>query len=81
MLATAWGGAKNLLGNIDYALSQAQRIGGIAAPLVAEMAGDRGGSVKAKMDATQLQFDRTMGLVGQAKATSSRIDNVISQIY
>ena len=37
MLATAWGGAKNLLGNVDYALGRAQQIGHIAAPLVAEV--------------------------------------------
>ena len=55
MLARAWGGAKNLLGNVDYALGTAQRIGNVAAPLVAEMAGDRAGSVKARMDATALQ--------------------------
>ena len=53
-LAKAWGGAKNLLGNIDYGLQQAQRIGNAAAPLVAEAMGDRGGSVKAKMDASRL---------------------------
>ena len=45
MLARAWGGAKNLLGNVDYALGTAQRIGNVAAPLVAEMAGDKAGSV------------------------------------
>ena len=38
-LAKAWGGAKNLLGNIGYALGAAQRIGDAAAPLVAEAMG------------------------------------------
>ena len=42
MLARAWGGAKNLLGNVDYALGTAQRIGNVAAPLVAEMGGGQG---------------------------------------
>ena len=35
MLARAWGGAKNLMGNVDYALGRAQEIGNIAAPLPA----------------------------------------------
>ena len=63
MLARAWGGAKNLLGNVDYALGTAQRIGNVAAPLVAEMAGDRAGSVKARMDATALQIGRARDMV------------------
>ena len=81
MLASAWGGAKNLLGNVDYALGRAQQIGNIAAPLVAEMAGDRAGSVKAKMDATGLQINRARELVGRGQAAQSRIESVAAQIY
>ena len=80
MLAKAWGGAKNLLGNVDYALGQAQRIGNAAAPLVAEAMGDKGGSVKAKMDAARIQMNRTRETVGAARATHSRLSDVISQI-
>ena len=80
MLARAWGGAKNLMGNVDYALGNAQRIGNIAAPLVAEMAGDRGGSVKAKMDAARLQIDRARGAVGRGQSAQNRIEDVASQI-
>ena len=81
MLARAWGGAKNLMGNVDYALGRAQQIGNIAAPLVAEMAGDRAGSVKAKMDATGLQINRARELVGRGQAAQSRIESVAAQIY
>ena len=81
MLTKAWGGAKNLLGNVDYALGRAQQIGNIAAPLVAEMAGDRAGSVKAKMDATGLQINRARELVGRGQAAQSRIESVAAQIY
>ena len=81
MLATAWGGAKNLLGNVDYGLGRMQQIGSIAAPLVAEMAGDRAGSVKARMDATGLQINRARELVGRGQAAQSRIENVAAQIY
>ena len=81
MLAKAWGGAKNLMGNVDYALGRAQQIGNIAAPLVAEMAGDRAGSVKAKMDATGLQINRARELVGRGQAAQSRIESVAAQIY
>ena len=81
MLAQAWGGAKNLMGNVDYALGRAQQIGNIAAPLVAEMAGDRAGSVKAKMDATGLQINRARELVGRGQAAQSRIESVAAQIY
>ena len=81
LLATAWGGAKNLLGNVDYALGQAYRIGNIAAPLVAEMAGDKAGSVKAKMDAAQLQIQRGRGIVGRGDSAANRIEQVAAQIY
>ena len=81
LLATAWGGAKNLLGNVDYALSQAHRIGNIAAPLVAEMAGDKAGSVKAKMDAAQLQIQRGRGIIGRGHSAANRIEQVAAQIY
>ena len=81
MLARAWGGAKNLLGNVDYALSAANKWGGIAAPLVAEMAGDRAGSVKAKMDAAQLQINRAREVVGRGNAAANRIEQVAAQIY
>ena len=81
MLARAWGGAKNLLGNVNYALGAAQRIGNVAAPLVAELAGDRAGSVKARMDATALQIGRARDLVGRGHATQQRIENVASMIY
>ena len=81
MLSRAWGGAKNLLGNIDCGLQQAQRIQNIAAPLVSELAGDRAGSVKQKMDAAALQISRTRHAVGSARATHSRISDVASQIY
>ncbi len=81
MLSRAWGGAKNLLGNIDYGLQQAQRIQNIAAPLVSELAGDRAGSVKQKMDAAALQISRTRQAVGTAQAKHSRISDVASQIY
>ena len=69
------------MGNVDYALGRAQQIGNIAAPLVAEMAGDRAGSVKAKMDATGLQINRARELVGRGQAAQSRIENVAAQIY
>ena len=81
MLAKAWGGAKNLLGNVDYALGRAQQIGNIAAPLVAEMAGDRAGSVKAKMDTVGLQINRARDAVGQGHSAQKRIENVAAQIY
>ena len=81
MLARAWGGAKNLLGNVDYALNRAQQIGNVAAPLVAEMAGDRAGSVKQKMDAVQLQIGRARGAIGKGSAAANRIESVASQIY
>ena len=81
MLARAWGGAKNLLGNIDYALGRAQQIGNVAAPLVAEMAGDRGGSIKAKMDAAQLQIQRGRGIIGGGYDAAKRIERVAAQIY
>ena len=79
-LARAWGGAKNLLGNIDYALGAAQRIGDAAAPLVAEALGDKGGSVKAKMDAARIQMSRTRETVGGAQKAHSRISDLVSQI-
>ncbi len=81
MLARAWGGAKNLLGNVDYALGRAQEIGNIAAPLVVGLAGDRAGSVKAKMDTTRLQIDRARQAIGQGGAVANRIENVAAQIY
>ena len=81
MLARAWGGAKNLLGNIDYALGRAQQIGNVAAPLVAEMAGDRAGSVKAKMDTTRLQIDRAREVIGRGSSAANRLEQVASQIY
>ena len=81
MLARAWGGAKNLLGNVDYALGTAQRIGNVAAPLVAEMAGDRAGSVKARMDATALQIGRARDMVNRGQSAQRRIEDVASQIY
>ena len=80
MLARAWGGAKSLLGNIDYALGRAHQIRNIAAPLVAEMAGDRGGSVKAKMDAARLQINRARESVGKGNSAANRIEEVASQI-
>ena len=67
--------------NVDYALGTAQRIGNVAAPLVAELAGDRAGSVKARMDATALQIGRARDLVGRGQATQKRIQDVASQIY
>ena len=76
LLATAWGGAKNLLGNIDYALGRAQSIGNVAAPLVVGLAGDRAGSVKAKMDATRLQIDRAREAVGRGSSAANRIEQV-----
>ena len=79
-LAKAWGGAKHLLGNIDYALGTAQRIGNVAAPQVAEAMGDRGGSVKEKVDAARIQMNRTKEIVGGARAAHSRISDVILQI-
>ena len=81
MLAQAWGGAKNLLGNVDYALNRAQAIGNVAAPLVAELAGDRAGSVKQRMDAAGLQISRARQAVGRGQATQSRIEQVAAQIY
>ena len=81
MLTQAWGGAKNLWGNIDYALGQAQRIGNIAAPLVSEMAGDRAGSVKQKMDAVGLQINRARDMVGRGQSAQKRIEDVAAQIY
>ena len=81
MLARAWGGAKSLLGNIDYALGRAQQLGDIAAPLVAGMAGDRAGSVKAKMDTARLQINRARETVGRGKSATSRIEEVASQIH
>ena len=81
MLSRAWGGAKNLLGNVDYTLNQAQRIGNIAAPLVAELAGDRAGSVKASMDSTALQINRAREMVGRTQSTQKRIEDVACQIY
>ena len=81
MLARAWGGAKNLMGNVDYALGRAQMVGNVAAPLVAELAGDRAGSVKAKMDAVGLQIDRARRAVGQGQAVQNRIEQVAAQIY
>ena len=80
-LAKAWGGAKNLLGNIEYGLAQAQRIQNIAAPLVTELAGDKAGGVKAKLDAIGLQGQRVRHAIGDAKAVHSRISDVVSQIY
>ena len=80
MLAKAWGGAKNLLGNIDYALGRAQDIGNVAAPLVAEMAGDKAGSVKAKMDTARLQIDRARGAIGRGSSAAHRIEDVAGQI-
>ena len=50
-------------------------------PLVAEMAGDRAGSVKAKMDAAQLQIQRARGAVGKGQAAQNRIEQVAAQIY
>ena len=81
MLARAWGGAKNLMGNVDYALGRAQMVGNVAAPLVAELAGDRAGSVKQKMDAVGLQIDRARRAVGQGQAVQNRIEQVAAQIY
>ena len=84
MLAKAWGGAKNLLGNVDYALSRAEQIGNVAAPLVAEMAGDRAGSVKQKMDTIQLQIGRARGALGKgnlaADMAADRIQKIAGQI-
>ena len=51
------------------------------APLVAELAGDRAGSVKAKMDATALQINRARDLVGRGQSAQRRIEDVASQIY
>ena len=48
---------------------------------VAEMAGDRAGSVKARMDATALQIGRARDLVGRGQAAQKRIEDVASQIY
>ena len=76
LLANAWGGAKNHLGNVDYALGRAQQIGDVAAPLVVGLAGDRAGSVKAKMDATRLQIDRARGIVGKGHSAANRIEQV-----
>ena len=81
MLAQAWGGAKNLLGNVDYALGRAQQIGNIAAPLVTELAGDRAGSVKQKMDAASLQINRARDAVGRGQSVQRRIESVAAQIY
>ena len=79
MLARAWTGAKNFLGHVDYGLQQAQRIGNIAAPLVAEMGGHKG--VQAKLDAMHIQAKRVQQAVGGAKAAHSRISDVAAQIY
>ena len=70
-----------MLGNIYYALGRAEQIGNIAAPLVAEMAGDRAGSVKAKMDAAQLQIKRGRGILGGGYAAANRIEQVAAPIY
>ena len=80
MLAKAWGGAKNLMGNVEYALGKAQDISNVAAPLVAEMAGDRAGSIKARMDTTRLQIDRARGAIGRGNSVVNRIENAASQI-
>ena len=79
MLARAWTGAKNLLGNIDYGFQQAQRISDLAAPLVAELGGHKG--VQAKLDAMNIQAKRVHDAVGGAQAAHSRISDVVSQIY
>ncbi len=45
------------------------------------MAGDRAGSVKAKMDAAQLQINRAREEVGRGNAAANRIEQVAAQIY
>ena len=44
------------------------------------MAGDRAGSVKARMDATALQIGRARDLVGRGQAAQKRIEDPASQI-
>ncbi len=44
------------------------------------MAGDRGGSVKAKMDAARLQIDRARDAVGRGQSAQKRIEDVASQM-
>ena len=81
MLAEAWGGVKNLLGNVDYHLGNVQKIGDIAAPFVAEMAGDRAGSVNQKIHAARLQIQRGRGAVHQSQQMQNRIEQLAAQIY
>ena len=81
MLAEAWGGVRNLLGNVDHHLGQVQRISQVAAPFVAEMAGDRAGSVNQKIHAAQLQIQRGRGAVHQSQQMQNRIEQLAAQIY
>ena len=68
------------MGNIDYALGTAQRIGDAAAPLVAEAMGDRGESDTAKINAARVQMNRSRQTLGSAQTAHSRISDLISQI-
>ena len=56
-------------------------MGNFPARRVAELAGARAGSVRAKMDATGLQINRARELIGRGQAAQSRIENVAAQIY